>query len=88
MWNVAHIFRHTTTTLFFPHDILAAPPGAVDSQMLPHLQRTSSTSEINKCEAPGPQICILARALDLTVDWCWPNLANTWISRVFDWSNA
>jgi hypothetical protein len=28
------------------------------------------------------------RAPDLIVDWCWPNLANTWISRVFDWSNT
>jgi hypothetical protein len=28
------------------------------------------------------------RAPDLTVEWCWPNLANTWISQVFDWSNT
>jgi hypothetical protein len=25
---------------------------------------------------------------DLTVNWCWPNLANTWISLLFDWSNT
>jgi hypothetical protein len=25
---------------------------------------------------------------DLTVDWCWPNLANTWICLVLDWVNT
>jgi hypothetical protein len=28
------------------------------------------------------------RAHDLTVDWCWPNLANTWICLVLDWANT
>jgi hypothetical protein len=27
-------------------------------------------------------------AHDLTVDWCWPNLANTWICLVLDWANT
>jgi hypothetical protein len=44
----------------FPHPhfpTFVAPPGAADPQMFPHLQQASSTSEINKCGAPGPQFC-------------------------------
>jgi hypothetical protein len=28
------------------------------------------------------------RGHDVTVDWCWPNLANTWICLVLDWANT
>jgi hypothetical protein len=53
--NVAHIFH-----IFLHFPTFVAPPGAVDPQMFPHLQQTSSTSEINrKCGAPGPQSTIM-----------------------------
>jgi hypothetical protein len=35
-----------------------------------------------------PLLCICAKAHDLTVDWCWLNLANTWICLVLDWANT
>jgi hypothetical protein len=26
--------------------------------------------------------------MTLTADWCWTNLANTWICLVLDWANT
>jgi hypothetical protein len=57
--------------------------------------RLPSQSSLNdqRARAPRdpatPRPAILAyRAHDLTVDWCWPNLANTWICLVLDWANT